>query len=67
MARYAQARGAKFIAHCAFEWSSEARGNTAVHCVIIGFDLHETAEKRIFEYEKPQTEPHEVKANNINP
>jgi hypothetical protein len=38
-----------------------------VHCVIIGFALHDTEDKRIFDYETPQAEPHEVKAKNINP
>ena len=61
-------RGVKIhFAHRTFQWSSEARGKAAVHCVIIGFALHDTAEKRIFEYETPQAEAHEIKAKNINP
>ncbi len=61
-------RGVKIhFAHRTFQWSSEARGKAAVHCVIIGFALHEAEEKRIFNYETPQAEPHEVKAKNINP
>ncbi|MFZ1641076.1 MAG: DNA methyltransferase [Candidatus Contendobacter sp.] len=56
------------FAHRTFQWSSEARGKAAVHCVIIGFALHDTEDKRIFDYETPQAEqPHEVKAKNINP
>jgi len=55
------------FAHRTFQWSSEARGKAAVHCVIIGFALHDTADKRIFDYETPQTEAHEIKAQNINP
>ena len=60
-------RGVKIhFAHRTFQWSSEARGKAAVHCVIIGFALHDAENKRIFDYDSPQAEPHEVKANNIN-
>jgi hypothetical protein len=45
-------RGVKIhFAHRTFQWSSEARGKAAVHCVIIGFALHDTEDKRIFDYE----------------
>ncbi len=61
-------RGVKVhFAHQTFQWSSEARDKAAVHCVIIGFALHDTEEKQIFDYETPQGEPHEIKAKNINP
>ncbi len=61
-------RGVKIhFAHRTFQWSSEARGKAAVHCVIIGFALHDTSGKRIFDYEAPQAEAQEVKAKNINP
>ncbi|WP_411725536.1 class I SAM-dependent DNA methyltransferase [Methyloglobulus sp.] len=61
-------RGVKIhFAHRTFQWSNEARGKAAVHCVIIGFSLHDTTDKRIFDYETPQAEAHEVKAKNINP
>ena len=61
-------RGVKInFAHRTFQWSSEARGKAAVHCVIIGFALHDTEDKQIFDYEKPQGEPHEIKAKTINP
>ena len=61
-------RGVKIhFAHRTFQWSSEARGKAAVHCVIIGFALHDAEDKRIFDYETPQAEPHEIKAKNINP
>ncbi len=55
------------FAHRTFQWSSEARGKAAVHCVIIGFTLHDAGDKQIFDYETPQAEPHEIKAKNINP
>ncbi len=61
-------RGVKIhFAHRTFQWSSEARGKAAVHCVIVGFALHDTADKRLFDYEKPQSDAHEIKAANINP
>ena len=61
-------RGIKLhFAHRTFQWNSEARGKAAVHCVIVGFGLTEVAEKTIFDYDTPRSEPHEVKANNINP
>jgi hypothetical protein len=55
------------FAHRTFQWSSEARGKAAVHCVIIGFALHDTTDKQIFDYESPQSESHEIKAKTINP
>ena len=61
-------RGVKVhFAHQTFQWSSEARGKATVHCVIIGFALHDAEDKRIFDYETVQAEPHEVTAKNINP
>lgn len=55
------------FAHRTFQWSSEARGKAAVHCVIIGFALHEPTKKRLFDYESPQAEAQEMEPNNINP
>ena len=61
-------RGLKIhFAHRTFQWNSEARGKAAVHCVIIGFGLHDVAEKWLFDYDTPRSEPHAVKAANINP
>ncbi len=39
------------FAHRTFKWGNEARGNAAVHVVIIGFANFDINEKRIFEYE----------------
>ena len=62
------ARGVKIhFAHRTFQWSSEARGKAAVHCVIIGFALRDNDRKRLFDYEDIRSEPHEVRAGNINP
>jgi hypothetical protein len=33
-----------------------------VHCVIIGFALHDTTDKRLFGYETPRAEAHEIRA-----
>ena len=61
-------RGVKLhYAHRTFQWNSEARGRAAVHCVIIGFGLQEVPEKWLFDYDTPQSEPHAIKATNINP
>ena len=62
------------FAHRTFAWTSEARGKAAVHCVIIGFARQDRksldgkkVEKRLFEYETPQSLPLEVEAKQINP
>jgi len=55
------------FAHQTFNWTNEAKGKAAVHCVIIGFANFDTNNKSIFEYENIKAEPHEIKAKNINP
>lgn len=55
------------FAHRTFKWGNEARGNAAVHVVIIGFANFDISDKRIFEYENIKAEPHELKVKNINP
>ncbi|MGH8146507.1 MAG: class I SAM-dependent DNA methyltransferase [Rhodanobacteraceae bacterium] len=55
------------FAHRTFRWSNEARGKAVVHCVIIGFALHDAAKKTIFEYASIDGEPHTIAARNINP
>jgi hypothetical protein len=55
------------FAHRTFSWSNEAKGNAAVHVVIIGFANFDTTNKSIFEYQHIKGEPHELKAKNINP
>ena len=56
-----------YFAHRTFSWSNEAKGNAAVHCVIIGFGLKDIENKRIFDYADIKGEPTEKKAKNINP
>jgi hypothetical protein len=55
------------FAHRTFKWSNEAKGNAAVHCVIIGFANFETNEKYLFDYQTITSEPLLIKAKNINP
>jgi hypothetical protein len=62
------AQGIKIhFAHRTFAWSNEARGNAAVHCVIIGFGLADVPIKTIFEYDDIRGDPHAVAASRINP
>ncbi|WP_374756280.1 type IIL restriction-modification enzyme MmeI, partial [Microcystis aeruginosa] len=55
------------FAHRNFSWSNKAKGNAAVHCVIIGFGLEDIDNKRIFDYADIKGEPTERKVKNINP
>ncbi|MCT8335704.1 N-6 DNA methylase [Leptospira sp. 85282-16] len=55
------------FAHRTFNWRNEAKGNAAVHCVIIGFANFDVKSKRIFEYPDIDGTPIEIKVENINP
>jgi hypothetical protein len=55
------------FAHSTFQWSNEAKGNAAVHCVIVGFGREDRQDKTIFEYADIKGEPLAVPAKNINP
>lgn len=55
------------FAHRTFRWNNEAKGNAAVHVVIIGFANFDIGIKSVFEYEDISGEPHEIKVKNINP
>ena len=48
------------FAHRTFAWDSQAPGQAAVHCVIVGFDRDRAARARLFDYESPWAEPREV-------
>jgi type I restriction-modification system DNA methylase subunit len=54
------------FAHRTFSWSNEAKGNAAVHVVIIGFGNFEPNKKVIYEYSDIKQEPHELYVKNIN-
>ncbi len=55
------------FAHRTFKWGNEAKGNAAVHVVIIGFSNYDIDKKSIFEYDNIKSEPHEISGKNINP
>lgn len=54
------------FAHRTFQWNSEGRGKAAVHCIIVGFSFSDTAEKWLYDYETPKSEPSARKVANIN-
>ncbi len=55
------------FAHRTFRWDNEAKGNAAVHVVIIGFANFDTENKLLYDYEDIKADAHEVKVKNINP
>jgi len=55
------------FAHRTFSWRNEAKGNAAVHVVIIGFANFDTNNKKLFDYEDIKGEPIEIKVKNITP
>jgi hypothetical protein len=55
------------FAHRTFSWNNEAKGNAAVHVVVIGFATFDSAKKIIFVYDDLKGEPFQIKATNINP
>ncbi|MEO6833474.1 MAG: DNA methyltransferase [Chitinophagaceae bacterium] len=54
------------FAHQTFQWTNEARGVAAVHCIIVGFGQPMGGTKRLFLYEDIRKEPVEIAASNIN-
>jgi N-6 DNA Methylase len=55
------------FAHRTFQWSNDAPGEAAVHCVIIGWALVDTDNRRLFDYPDIRGEAHESPAVHINP
>ncbi|MBS1586874.1 MAG: class I SAM-dependent DNA methyltransferase [Bacteroidetes bacterium] len=55
------------FAHRTFKWNNEAKGNAAVHVIIIGFSNFDIENKQLFEYEDISAEPHATFIKNINP
>lgn len=55
------------FAHTTFNWTNEAKGKAAVHCVIIGFANYDVKEKHLFIYNDINSEPYQKRAKNINP
>jgi type I restriction-modification system DNA methylase subunit len=55
------------FAHQTFAWSSEAPGQAAVHCVIVGFSRRGAGKKKtLFRYPNIKGEPLSSSATNIN-
>jgi type II restriction/modification system DNA methylase subunit YeeA len=54
------------FAHRTFQWSNEASGKAAVHCVIVGFGPQDQVVKTIYEYEDIKGLPHAVQVKRIN-
>lgn len=55
------------FAHNTFKWSNEAKGNAAVHVVIIGFANFDINSKLFYSYENINSEPSILNVKNINP
>ena len=53
-------------AHQTFAWDSEAPGQAAVHCVIVGFTRKRSTKPQLFSYETPKGEPQEKTVSQIN-
>ena len=54
------------FAHRTFQWNSEARGQAAVHCVIVGLTFAREGGRRIYEYDDVRGEPHASDVARIN-
>jgi hypothetical protein len=54
------------FAHRSFQWTNDAPGKAAVHCVIVGFGMEEVKAPRLLEYDDIKGSAHEVAAKNIN-
>lgn len=55
------------FAHRTFKWSNEAKGNAAVHVIIIGFSNFDISRKQLYTYETVNSEPIVSTTANINP
>jgi hypothetical protein len=55
------------FAHRTFQWSNDAKGKAAVHCVIIGMSNIESTQKYLFDYDHVKGEPQMISVQNINP
>jgi len=54
------------FAHQTFKWNNEARGNAAVHVIIVGFACYAIKKKLLYEYDSINSTPHERYVSNIN-
>ena len=54
------------FAHRSFKWHNEGEGVAQVYVVIIGFGVHESKTKIIYDYDHARSEPRAFGAKNIN-
>lgn len=55
------------FAHRTFAWSNDAKGQAAVHCIVVGFSHFDRPKKTIFNYADIKGEAEPVLVENINP
>ena len=55
------------FAHRTFQWTNDAPGKAAVHCIIVGFGADDTQAKHIWHYVDIQGDAVPTNAGNINP
>ncbi|MEY4910806.1 MAG: hypothetical protein RL761_469, partial [Pseudomonadota bacterium] len=55
------------FAHRTFQWTNDAPGKAAVHCVIIGFGMDKPKAPVIYDYPDIKKEPIPIKVTEINP
>jgi len=56
-----------FFAHRTFQWSNEAKGKAAVHCVIIGLSGEKSNKNIIYDYEHVKSDAYATQVENISP
>lgn len=52
--------------HRTFEWTSDASGRAAVHCVIVGLDRLAVGRRRLFDYPDLLGSPVEIEVDSLN-
>ncbi len=55
------------FAHRTFQWTNDAPGRAAVHCVIVGFGANKLKKVPLADYETVKSEPVIADVGNINP
>jgi len=55
------------FAHRTFNWSNKAKGNAAVHVIIIGFAAFSKDNKTIYDYDHIKGDPTKINVTRINP
>ena len=55
------------FAHRTFQWTNDAPGKAAVHCIIVGFGANNLMRKQIWHYDDIRGEALPIDATNINP